>query len=145
MIPHHEQAIEMAEIALDPTRAASPAVLELARRVQAAQDPEIEAMRGMLAAWGAQEVKDMGDDHSAHGMSGMMTADQMAALEQASGPEFDAMWLEMMIEHHEGAITMSRDEVAGGKYAPTVALAETIIVTQQAEIDTMKGLLTQPT
>jgi uncharacterized protein (DUF305 family) len=141
MIPHHEQAVEMAEIALDPARQASPEVVALAARVQGAQDPEIELMRGLLASWGKEEIKDMGEDHAAHGMSGMMTADQMAALEEATGAEFDTMWMEMMIQHHEGAIEMAGTAQSDGSAPEIQALAGEIIAAQEAEIGEMKGLL----
>jgi uncharacterized protein (DUF305 family) len=141
MIPHHEQAVEMAEIALDPAREAGPEVLALATRVRDAQDPEIQLMRGYLTSWGAEELTDMGDDHAAHGMSGMMTADQMLALEEATGAEFDQMWLAMMIEHHTGALEMARTVQSAG-VAPEVRDLATLIVTgQEAEIAEMSALL----
>jgi uncharacterized protein (DUF305 family) len=85
-------------------------------------------------------------DHSMDGMdgmmmSGMMSDADMARLENATGTDFDTMWMEMMIQHHEGAITMASDEVAEGKFEATIAMAESIITSQQAEIDTMLSLL----
>jgi uncharacterized protein (DUF305 family) len=73
-------------------------------------------------------------------MGGMMTEDEMADLEAASGAEFDQMFLTMMIEHHEGAIEMARTEQEEGRYPPAVSLAEQIEAAQAAEIDTMQGL-----
>jgi uncharacterized protein (DUF305 family) len=141
MIPHHEQAVEMAEIALDPAREAGAEVLALATRVRDAQDPEIQLMRGYLSSWGAEELVDMGDDHEAHGMSGMMTADQMLALEEATGAEFDQMWLAMMIEHHTGALEMARTVQAEGAALEVRELANVIITGQEAEIAEMSALL----
>lgn len=80
-----------------------------------------------------------GMDHS--GMDGMMSPEQMEDLESAEGGEFDTLWLEMMIEHHEGAIAMSTDQVADGQNADAVGLAEDIAEAQQAEITQMREML----
>ena len=141
MIPHHEQAIEMAEIALDPAVGASAEVTDLATRIRGAQDPEIETMRGWLTAWGESEMEMDSEDHAAHGMEGMMSADEMAELEQLEGAEFDRAWMEMMIRHHEGAIAMAKTEQEDGSLDDVKALADTIIAAQQKEIDEMQGLL----
>jgi uncharacterized protein (DUF305 family) len=74
-------------------------------------------------------------------MPGMMTADDMAALEDATGAEFQAMWLEMMIEHHEGAVEMAQTQQADGQYKPAVDLAGEIITAQNKEIEAMQDLL----
>lgn len=74
-------------------------------------------------------------------MAGMMSGAQMADLEGASGAEFDTMFLTMMIEHHNGAIEMANTEIADGKNADAIALAEAIVEAQEAEIETMQGLL----
>lgn len=136
MIPHHRQAVEMAELA--ETRAESPEVLDLAERIKAAQDPEIEQMQGWLEDWGeetpgAMEGMDDGE--------GMMSAGDMTALEDASGAEFDEMFLTMMIEHHEGAIDQAETELADGKATDATELAQAIIDAQEAEIEEMQGLL----
>jgi uncharacterized protein (DUF305 family) len=141
MIAHHEQAIEMAEIALDPNMGASPEVVDLATRIQAAQDPEVELMTGWLDAAGEPLTMDESDGHDMSSMEGMMTADQMDALAAATGAEFDRMWLEMMIAHHEGAISQSETVKASGSNADVRALADEIIVAQQAEIEEMRALL----
>lgn len=141
MIPHHEQAIEMADIALDPTVGSSAEVQELAEAIQAAQDPEIELMTGWLTAWGQPVQMDTGGGHDMSSMEGVMSADEMDALGTATGTEFDSMWLEMMIRHHEGAISMANAVKANGLSADAVTLADAIITAQQAEITTMQGLL----
>ncbi len=144
MIPHHEQAIEMAELA--ETRAESQEVKDLAADIEAAQDPEIETMTGWLESWG-EDVPDnsmSGMDHgdmSSDDMPGMMSEADMAELEAASGAEFDQMFLTMMIEHHEGAIEMAKTEQSEGEYADAVELAEDIEAAQTEEIQTMQGLL----
>ena len=141
MIAHHEQAIAMAEIALDPAIGASPEVTDLAGRVQTAQDPEIELMTGWLTAWGHPLTMDESGGHDMESMEGMMTAEEMDALAAASGTEFDTMWLEMMIEHHTGAVAMAEGVKDAGVNADVRALADQIIAAQQAEIDEMTGLL----
>lgn len=135
MIPHHEQAVEMAELA--DGRAESPEVIDLAARIKAAQDPEIEEMRGWLEDWG-QEMPDAMDHES---MSGMMSDDDMMGMEGASGAAFDEMFLTMMIEHHEGAIEQAETELDEGQNAEAEELAQTIIDAQQAEIEEMQGIL----
>jgi uncharacterized protein (DUF305 family) len=141
MIAHHEQAIEMAEIALDPNVGASAAVVDLATRIEAAQDPEVELMTGWLTAAGQPVAMDTSDGHDMSSMDGMMTVEQMDALAAATGTEFDTMWLEMMIEHHQGAIAQSDSVKADGSNPDVLALADQIITAQQAEITEMEALL----
>ena len=154
MIPHHQQAVEMADLALDSKSQASPEVKALATQIQGAQDPEIQEMSTWLAQWGAPsampgagEAGDMsGMDHSGHDMggvtmSGMMTAEDMQALGQASGAEFDTMWMQMMIAHHEGAVQMAEQVKAASDNPEVTALADKVITAQNQEIATMKDLL----
>ena len=147
MIPHHQQAVEMATIALDPARSAGSKVKDLATRIQGAQDPEIELMTGWLTEWGQPENgmggrsvdgKDMADMPD---MEGMMTADEMTGLEAATGPAFDKLWLDMMVRHHQGAVAMSKTAKTDGKAAVVKELAGKIISAQEAEIAEMKQLL----
>ena len=140
MIPHHEQAVEMADMALDPTVGASAEVRALATRIKDAQDPEIELMRGWLAAWGKPEMADMAG-HDMSSMDGMMSAEDMDSLGQLTGAEFDAAWLTMMIEHHKGAIEMADAVKANGTNPDVASLADQIIAAQNAEIDEMTTLL----
>ena len=141
MIPHHEQAIEMADIALDPTVGASEAVRDIATRIKAGQDPEIVMMTGWLTAWGQPMQMDMGDGHDMSSMDGMMSVEEMDALGTMTGGEFDAMWLDMMIRHHQGAIAMAQTVKAAGSNADVLALADQVIAAQQAEITEMEALL----
>ena len=140
MIPHHEQAIELADIALDPTVQAGEDVKALATEIKAAQDPEVEMMTAMLEAWGEPTYMDEGMDHSSM-MSGMVSADDMETLTTLRGAEFDVAWLKAMIAHHEGAIDMARDVLDDGDDAATADLAQKIIDGQTAEIDRMKVLI----
>lgn len=138
MVPHHQQAVEMA--ALADGRAADGEVKELAAKIQAAQQPEIDTMTGWLSAWG--KPTSHGDTDGGHGgMPGMMSDADMAALEAAKGAAFDKQFLTMMIGHHEGAVEMARQEVAQGSNADAKALAQKIITDQQAEIAAMKAIL----
>lgn len=136
MIPHHEQAVEMADLALS-NDTASPEVKALAGQIKAAQDPEIQTMQGWLSQWGASQSSGSMD----HGSGGMMSDDDMSSLMGASGPEFDQMWLTMMIEHHEGAIEMSQTQLDEGTNPEARALAEDIIDAQQSEIELMNEML----
>lgn len=145
MIVHHGQAVMMADMALDQTDNAE--IVALATAIKAAQDPEITEMSGWLGTWG-QTVPDpmanMDDEMDMSGgmmMSGMMSDEDMAKLENASGTGFDRMFLEMMVIHHIGAIEMAETEIADGKYQPAKALATNVITTQQDEIDQMNALL----
>lgn len=141
MIAHHQQAVEMAEIALDPNVGAGPEVIDLATRIQAAQEPEIEQMTAWLTAAGESVTMDMSEGHDMSAMEGMMSAEDMDALAASTGAEFDQMWLEMMILHHEGAISQSETVKANGSNPDVLALADQIITAQQAEITEMRALL----
>ncbi|GIJ08899.1 DUF305 domain-containing protein [Micromonospora andamanensis] len=145
MIPHHEQAVEMSDLAA--TRASDPEVKQLATQIKDAQAPEIAQMRGWLTSWGAPMPMASGGRHGMpemdHEMPGMMSEADMAKLAAASGTEFDRQFLTMMIAHHEGAITMAEEEAAQGVNPDATALAQRIATTQQAEIDTMRKVLTR--
>ncbi|MFJ3662429.1 DUF305 domain-containing protein [Streptomyces sp. NPDC090119] len=142
MIPHHQQALEMARLA--PGHAASAEVKALAARIEKAQDPEIRTMTGWLKSWGAEPPM-AGMDHSRHGgmagMSGMMSADDMTALEKSTGADFDQRFLTLMIAHHQGAVEMAKTEKAKGRDGRATKMADDVIAAQSAEIKQMKGLL----
>lgn len=140
MIPHHGQAIEMAKLAT--TRASSPEVKTLAQRIEGAQDPEIKTMSEWLKAWGEDiPAADMGSMAGHDSMSGMMSANDMAKLEKASGAEFDRMFVEMMIRHHQGATEMTKTELKDGKNTKPKELAAQIEKAQTAEIGEMQALV----
>ena len=148
MIQHHAQALAMVDLTMG--RQLDPRVQQLAENIREAQGPEIEQMTDWLTDWDQPIPETVRDHGNAHGdgememdpdMPGMMSADQMAALEAANGAEFQQMWLEMMIEHHEGAIEMAQTEQSDGKFGPAKQLAENIASAQQDEISTMENLL----
>lgn len=141
MIAHHEQAVEMAEIALDPNVGASAEVTDLATRIQGAQEPEIEQMTAWLTAAGESTAMDLSEGHDMSEMEGMMSAEQMDAMANATGTEFDQMWLAMMIAHHEGAVSQSQTVKSNGSNADVLALADQIITAQEGEIAEMQALL----
>ncbi|MEV4969591.1 DUF305 domain-containing protein [Streptomyces scopuliridis] len=139
MIPHHRQAVEMADLAA--TRASSPEVKKLAAEIKKAQDPEIKTLSGWLTSWDAQVPTQGSMDHSGHSMPGMMADDDMSTLEKASGPAFDTAFLKLMVKHHEGAVEMARTEKSAGADQSAKDMADAIITSQSAEITRMNTLL----
>jgi uncharacterized protein (DUF305 family) len=139
MIPHHEQALELADMALDPTLMASEQVKALASQIKAAQDPEIDVMTQWLTEWD-QPLMDMSEDHSM-AMEGMLSIDELGALGQLTGEEFDQAWVSAMIAHHKGAIKMADTVKAEGESALVQELADAIIQAQKSEIDTLELLI----
>ncbi|MDA3626432.1 DUF305 domain-containing protein [Saccharopolyspora oryzae] len=149
MIAHHQQALEMT--ALAPDRAQHPKVRALAERIGGSQGPEIGAMQGWLASRGLDEQPGH-DEHSGHGqhgqptghdhstMPGMATPEQLAQLGNSTGADFDRLFLQLMIAHHEGALTMATDIMTKGREEQVHAMAQDVLVTQQDEINTMRGL-----
>jgi len=134
MIPHHEQAIEMADMVLSK-EGLDPRVVDLAGRIKAGQAPEIVLMESWLDEWGVGMDGMDGMDHG-----GMLSDADMDALEQASAPEANRLFLEQMIEHHLGAIEMAEREIDRGRHVPTVDLARRIVIAQEAEINEMEQL-----
>jgi len=133
MIPHHEQAIEMADIALG--KSADPEILALANEIKAAQDPEIEQMK----SWGSSKA----GSHAGHMMDeGMLSDDEMAQLKDAKGAEFDRLFLEGMIKHHQGAIQMA-DMIIDSVNEEAALLGKNIVDSQSAEIERMRQLLSR--
>lgn len=151
MVQHHAQALAMVDLTLG--RDLSPELAGLAEQIRQAQAPEIEQMVDWLEEWDQpvpETVRDHanahGDDHggtdeTADDMPGMMSAEQMAALEEAPDGQFEDLWLSMMVEHHEGAVAMAEEVRATGESEETAALAADIIEAQEAEIEQMRALL----
>jgi uncharacterized protein (DUF305 family) len=133
MIPHHQQAVEMSDLALATSK--NPKVLALARQIKDAQAPEISQMKGWLTSAG-QSL--MGN----HGMSmdGMLSDDELAQLEKSSGATFDTLFLTGMIGHHEGALTMI-NMIENSENQEARTLAQNIKKSQSAEITLMKSYL----
>lgn len=138
ILPHHAQAIEMSDILLAKP-GLDPRVQKLAQDIKAAQQPEMDSMRGWLAEWGAPTAA---SDHAGHaGMEGMLTPQQLTELRNADTAQAQDLYLRGMIAHHRGAITMANDVKAKGSDPRVLALADQIVRTQHAEIDVIQGLL----
>lgn len=168
MIPHHQQAIEMVDMLL-AKQGIDPEVVSVANTIKNDQGPEIAQMRGWLQEWGVSSSStpapsgtempghnmpghsmpghqmpsgEMGDmPGMSGGGHGMMSDADMAALQNAQGAEASRLFLTQMIEHHNGAIMMAQQEIDNGQFPPAVELARSIAASQQAEIDTMQGML----
>lgn len=136
MIPHHAEALAMVDLTRE--RDVSPELAELTQAIQAAQGPEIELMVDWLTTWDQPVPETMRDHANAEGHG--MVDDQMVELEAADDGRFESMWLEMMIEHHRGAVEMAQDEQDDGVFGPAKQLAESIEASQQAEISRMEQL-----
>ena len=146
MIPHHQGALVMAEVATD--RASDPRVVDLVERIEAGQDPEIDLMTGWLEEWGQplEEQSDhMGGMHHGSESAGGTGTDGGMGMEDvpAAGPEFDRMWLDAMMEHHDGAVAAARTEIEDGRNPEAIDLARLISETQTQEIEEMRQLLTE--
>ncbi|WP_216898524.1 DUF305 domain-containing protein [Nocardia alni] len=137
MYPHHAQAIDMAKMV--PGKSQNQQLLTLAANIEKAQAPEMAKFADLLHSFGKPTPSTTMD----HPMDGVMSQDQMTALQNATGHAFDTMWLKMMIAHHQGAVTMSNTELASGVNPDAKTLAHNIITNQQAEIQQMQGMLTQ--
>lgn len=135
MIPHHQQAVDMSELAIE--KAVDPDVRALAEQIRDAQAPEIELMESWLDEAGVR--MSMGSDMGM-GMGGMLSDDEMTALEDATGAEFDRLYLEGMIEHHEGAILMTQ-MILDSENPKVKELGEAIVESQTAEIEQMRQML----
>jgi uncharacterized protein (DUF305 family) len=143
MIGHHAQAIEM--VALIPTHSSRREMVLLGQRIDISQTDEIKMMQDWLTRRGQQ----VPGPHAHHApgaplMPGMLTAEEMARLGEAKGPAFDRLFLESMIRHHEGALTMVRDLFAqpgAGQESDVFAFASDVDADQRMEIDRMRGAL----
>ena len=146
MIPHHQQAIQMSDMIL-AKQGIDPRVIDLAKRIKAAQGPEIEQLRGWLNQWGMPGMPGMGDMPGMPGMGdmpgmdGMMSPVDMQALQNAQGIEAGKLFLTQMVKHHQGAIAMAQNEIKDGQSPEAVTMAKSIVVSQQQEIGTMEQIL----
>lgn len=133
MIPHHQQAVDMSTLA--ETHTTNPEILALAKQIKDAQAPEIAQM----TTWIEDSSSSMHMGHDM-GMDGMLSAEEMTALENAQGADFDKLYLQGMIEHHEGALQMTH-MISDSDNAEAKKLAENIVTSQTAEIAQMKKML----
>lgn len=138
MIPHHEQAIVMSDLALQ--KSSNEKILDLAQRIKDGQDPEIAQMQSWLEQAGVSSGSTM-DDHAMHGgmMGGMATDEELEELSRLSSPDFDTLFLDLMILHHEGAIQMVQ-MIKTSANPEVKQLGEEIVKVQNLEIQEMKAL-----
>lgn len=136
MIPHHHQAITMSDTEL--AKGQNKQVKQLATTIKNAQGPEIKRMQGWLTTWNAPATS---GGHMNHG-TGMMSPEQMGQFNKASAKALDRMFLQMMIDHHQGAVAMARPEQQHGQNPQARQLADSIVTSQQAQIAQMKRMLT---
>ena len=135
MIPHHQQAIDISDLAL--TKSADSELLALAKNIRDEQAAEIVTMKAWLDAAGA----DLEMDHSAsHSMSGMLSDAELAALDKASGKSFDVLWLKAMTGHHTGAIDMAA-MIENAKSAEIKSFGQGIVASQSAQNKAMAAMI----
>lgn len=140
MTPHHQQAIDMSNLAL--RKSTNPDVLALARQIRDAQAPEITVMNDWLADAGANSAMGNNADDMGMGAGGILSADEMTALKNATEAAFDTLYLQGMIGHHEGAIQMAQS-ILNSRNAAVKRLGQAIVKSQTAQIAHMKQLLGQ--
>lgn len=143
MVAHHQQAVEMADILLEKEGTDSD-VAALAEDIRAAQQPEIDQMESWLEGWGHEPDED--GDHGTHdaqgdGHEGMMSEQDLDKLEAADGEDASRLFLEQMIVHHEGAVSMADEHLDSGENPDALELSENVIADQSAEIEQMEEML----
>lgn len=139
MVPHHVQAVDMSDVLLAKPEVAAD-VRALATTIKAEQQPEIVQMQGWLEDWGAAAPAPGGGMNGMPG-GGMMSQQDMDALDAATGARARTLYLQGMVRHHQGAVDMAQTEVDRGRNPDAVALARSIVTSQQAEIETMRRML----
>ena len=144
MIPHHNQAVQMSALVSERTN--RPELVDVAGRIDVSQADEIEFMQHWLRERGEDVPDPTAHEamHTSHHMAGMATPEQMAKLAESSGTDFDRLFLQLMIPHHEGAVTMVKElmKQPGAAYDPVMFEFTTDITNDQtAEIERMNGLL----
>ena len=141
MAMHHQQAVEMSDIVLGK-KGVDPDVADLAGQIKKAQGPEITQMQGWLKDWGHPM------DHDGHGsdmpmdeqMNGMVSDKDITQLEDADGASASRLFLDQMIEHHEGAVEMAEQHRKDGTNPAALQLSKDVISSQKAEITRMREL-----
>lgn len=135
MIPHHQQAIDISDLAL--TKSADSELLALAKNIRDEQSAEIVKMKAWLEAAGAG----LDPGHSmGHGMGGMLSDSELAALKSATGKSFDVLWLKAMTGHHDGAIDMAA-MIENAKSAEIKSFGEGIVASQSAQNKAMAAMV----
>ena len=161
MLPHHEQAVELADLALELSE--NQEVLDLAERVKAAQDPEIDTLNQWLDGWGPAATAAPAPapapapadpaapappaDPAAPAVpaapaspDGMLTTEQMDTLANSRGDQFDQLWIQMMIEHHQGAVALADAVLQSGENPEVKHLAQNTKRAQTAQVRELRML-----
>jgi uncharacterized protein (DUF305 family) len=140
MIPHNEQAVEMAD-AISAKQGVPPEITQLAQQIKDAQVPEVAALRGFLAGWEQPLIPDHSSEaHENWAAEGVLTPEEMQALNAAAAGKGQRLFLRGMIKHHKGAIAMVQEEIDNGENPDAVKLAQGIKDGQSAEVKTMETL-----
>lgn len=144
MVPHHQQAIEMSTMAVQ--RSTDPELIALANQIVATQQPEVNILNVFLVQWNENpenrsSAGGVDEDTLEPSVPGMVDDATIATLESLRGPEFDKLWLQSMISHSQGAVAMAKSEIADGKNVDAIAVAETIVAGQDAQIGQMTRML----
>ena len=139
MLPHHKQAVQMSDVLLAKGDGVDPNVATLAKQIKAEQGPEITQLTSWLQGWG--EPTESEHSGMGHSMSGMMSDSDMTDLDQASAKDAGKLFLQQMVQHHEGAVDMAKTEVDKGKNTDAVAMAKSIVSSQTEQITQMKDML----
>lgn len=144
MVPHHQQAIEMSTLAVQ--RSTDSELIALANQIVAIQQPEVNILNVFLVQWNENPENrtnsgDVGEDTLEPSIPGMIDDATITELGSLRGPEFDKLWLQSMIGHHQGAVAMAKSEVADGKNVDAIAVAQTIVAGQDAQIGQMTRML----
>ena len=135
MIPHHQQAIDISDLAL--TRSADPELLALAKDIRDGQAAEIITMK----AWLAKDGADLDPGHSmGHDMGGMLSDSELAALKAATGKSFDLLWLKGMTGHHDGALHMAT-MITDASNPEIKSFGQAIVTTQSAQNKQMAAMI----
>jgi uncharacterized protein (DUF305 family) len=144
MIPHHQDAVTMAELAR--TRSRSPRIRSVAEQISRTQQPQIDTMIGWVQAAGRPTAPpDFNTGHGVgeHAVPGTMTFTDLVRLRESSGARFDRKFLTVMIRHHRGTLVTATAEFAEVSSPEVKALGQEMAAKQKAELKTMRQILAQ--
>ena len=141
MLPCHKQAIQMSDIILTK-QGLDPRVVQVANQIKAAEGADVQGMQSWLSQWQQPTTPSSAAGMPAmQGMAGMMSPEQITALQNAQGADASKQFLTMMIQNHQHAVMLAQSEIGSGQYPPAVAMAHSIATNEQQEVNTMQGIL----
>ena len=138
MLPHHQQGLDLA--AMVPSHTGNADLIKLASGIAGSQQPEIKTLKGFLVQGSERPDADTRGPADID-MTGMVDQVTMTKLGSLQGADFDRLWLQSMISHHQGAIDMANTEISNGVNTDAVTMAKHMVSMQQGEIDQMKKML----